>query len=385
MLIEFSVGNFRSYKDITTLSMVAANLPSEEIDQFSKDLIQHGKLSVLRTAAIFGANASGKSNLIKAMTFFKQFVVSSSMESQVGTLTGVEPFLLSTETIDEPSFFQIIFMIEGVKFRYGFELTPEKVVSEWLYRTISRETPLFTRDMDTIRTSSSFKEGKTRKHLTRPNALLLSVVAQFNGKLSGQIIEWIKGCFNIISGIQDTDYSGFTHRRFETDPAFKKCISTLLQFSDLGIEDVKIQNIPLSEAGIPDDVRDSFIKELSKTANREVRLTEVMSLNVETMHSIYNKDKEKVNSTAFDLNHHESAGTQKLYNLSGPILDTLQNGTLLIIDELDTRLHPVLLKTIVALFNSKRTNPNNAQLVFCSHSASLMTTKTSPSGSDMVH
>ena len=156
MLIEFSVGNFRSFKEPVTFSMVAASLQSQDkaVDENSTFGVGD-KLRLLKSAAIYGANASGKSNLAKAMQFIQRFVLNSSKDMQADEPIEIDIFRLSESTLNEPSFFQIVFLQDGIQYRYGFELTAERVVAEWLFRAAAtKEANLFQRDEDGIRTNA---------------------------------------------------------------------------------------------------------------------------------------------------------------------------------------------------------------------------------------
>src|SRR3972149_10941578 len=150
MLIEFSVGNYRSFKDTVTFSMVAAKITAQDkrLDEDNVFKVDDD-LSLLRSSAIYGANASGKSNLAAALQFMRLFVLNSSKETQVAENIIVEPFLLSTDTTETPSFFEIVFILEGRKYRYGFTVNTQNVVSEWLYHVpLRREAKLFERQLD---------------------------------------------------------------------------------------------------------------------------------------------------------------------------------------------------------------------------------------------
>jgi AAA15 family ATPase/GTPase len=144
MLIEFSVGNYRSFKEKVTFSMVAANLVAKDkkLDENNVFTVNED-LKLLKSAAIYGANASGKSNLAKALVFMKKFMIDSSRETQSVDKIKVEPFRLSTETEKEPSFFELVFLVDNVQYRYGFEANQDRVISEWLFYVPKlRETKL---------------------------------------------------------------------------------------------------------------------------------------------------------------------------------------------------------------------------------------------------
>ncbi|MCA9940762.1 MAG: ATP-binding protein, partial [Anaerolineales bacterium] len=156
MLINFSVGNYRSFKDVVTLSMVAARITSKNKQIDTENVFQVGNVSLLKSASIYGANASGKSNLFRAFRFMRWFVLRST-DANSEDLIKAEPFLLSAETEQAPSFFEVIFVQDGIRYRYGFEVSVNKVHAEWLFRTVKRETELFWREDDNIAIKEGFK------------------------------------------------------------------------------------------------------------------------------------------------------------------------------------------------------------------------------------
>ena len=208
MLIEFSVGNYRSFKEKVTFSMVATNLVAKDKNLDENNVFAVNEdLTLLKSAAIYGANASGKSNLAKALVFMKKFMIDSSRETQSVDKIKVEPFRLSTETEKEPSFFELVFRVDNVQYRYGFEANQERVVSEWLfYVPQTRETKLFERKLSTITISNKKYTAEGLQDKTRNNSLFLSVSAQFNVKIAEKILEWASDKVNIISAEQDTGY-----------------------------------------------------------------------------------------------------------------------------------------------------------------------------------
>jgi hypothetical protein len=182
MLIEFQVGNFLSFKDVVTFSMVASDIDSqdEELDKNNIFAVNQ-ELKLLKTSAIYGANASGKSNLAKAMAFMRNFVINSSKEMQITDSIDVEPFRLNTETEKKPSYFQIIFILNKRLYTYGFEVSQSKnkVIKEWLLETPrTKQRRLFSRENNKFIISSTyFKEGKSLETKTKQNSLFLSVSA----------------------------------------------------------------------------------------------------------------------------------------------------------------------------------------------------------------
>ena len=359
MLIEFSVGNYRSFKDKVTFSMVAANLVSKDksLDENNVFVIDK-ELRLLKSAAIYGANASGKSNLAKALHFMKSFMVNSFKETQSTDKINVEPFRLSTETERKPSYFELVFLMSGKKYRYGFEVTQERVISEWLFYVPKvRETKLFERDIDTIEVSKKYNADGIQKR-TRQNALFLSVSAQFNVDLAERLLEWTTEKLNIISGLHEDNH----HYTVEclVNNENRDDIIQLIKKLDLGIAEIQVVQKDFTEA-IPDEIRQLIAKQTS--------------ISIGTYHRKFDADGNYHSIEKFNLETHESEGTQKVFALAGLLMNTLRKGKILIIDEFDARLHPLISLAIVRLFNSKETNPNNAQLIFMTHDTNLLDNK----------
>lgn len=362
MLIQFSVSNFLSFKDQVTFSMVASTIK----EHYDTNVFEASKkLKLLKSAVIYGANASGKSNLFRAMQFARKFILISSKETQATEEIRVTNFKLSTETESKPSFFEFVFLLEGVQYRYGFEVDKVEVQREWLFYTPKTiEAKLFDREKNNISTGQNFQEGKEFVDKTRKNALFLSVVAQFNGQISTKILGWFKN-FNIISGLNDTRYIDYTLRKLE-DQNFKNDIIDFLKIADMGIEDFNVEETPLNLGELP--------KELSERLSRiDIRNPEkIIRTELKTLHKKFNGNGDVSSLVKFDLGKEESEGTKKFFAISGPIIDTLKNGRILAIDEFDSRLHPLLTQFLIRLFNSNIKNPSYAQLIFASHDASFL-------------
>jgi uncharacterized protein len=366
MLIGFSVGNYKSFKDTVTFTMVAAPINGEDTKLDENNIFQiNDELSLLKSAAIYGANASGKSNIVAAINFMKFFALNSSKEGQISEPIDVESFRLSTQTEKEPSFFEIVFSLEGKIYRYGFEVDTNQVISEWLfYRQKTKEFNLFERESDSFKlANTSFKEGKGVTDKTRNNALFLSVVAQFNGKTAKKILTWFRG-LNIISGLNDLGYRDYTIRSFENNH-HKDGILQLVKRLDLGIDDIQIEKIPITESLLPKNLSEELRNLILRSHEAEIKA-------IKTVHLKYNAEEQLNSIELFDVEDNESEGTKKLFYLAGPLIETLKTGEILVIDELDSRFHPLITCAIISLFNSQETNPNNAQLIFTTHDTNLL-------------
>ena len=374
MLVKFSVCNYKTFREKAELTLIASNYDKETLPQNLIEVPKFG-IRLLKSAVVYGANASGKSKLIDAMRFMGQFIRNSSKETQTGEAIPVEPFRLSTETEHEPTEMEIVFIEDDVLYRYGFEVSQQTVVAEWLfYRPNTKEVELFYRDADGTQTHPRLFGGIVNQLIknqgVRDNALLLSVAAQFNHKLAKQVVNWFGSTFRIISGLQEEGYHPYTLGQ-AGDPAQKEKILTLLQQADLDIIDFSVSNVDVDN--LPTDMPDS-VKELIRKQVREHKA--VFFDDVKTAHKKYNELRLSVGHETFSMEEDESSGTRKFFALTGPILDVLANGYTLIVDELDAKLHPSLSDRLIQLFHSPALNPKNAQLIFNTHNTNLLSAKT---------
>lgn len=368
MLIQLTVRNFKTFRERSTLSMVASNYDKDSRTNDNIIEAAPSNLRILKSAVIYGANASGKSKFIEAIQFMKNFVITSSKDSQKGEPIGIMPFGLDTESEKEPSEFEAVFLYQDILYRYGFEVTREKVVAEWLFQKKTKEVEIFYRDYQNFETHSrNFSKGATlvREGMIRDNALLLSVAAQFNEPISSNVIDWFKDLATI-SGLKEEGYEVYT--MFKTnEPDYKSKILELLKAADLGIDDLSIEVLDLTNLpkGISKEDREFILR---KAKEGDVKFVS----DTITFHKRYDEKGRSVGNVNFSMLENESSGTRKFFALTGPILDCLENGYPLIVDELDSKLHPNLVCKIVSLFNSKEHNPKNAQLIFNTHDTNLL-------------
>lgn len=365
MLIEFNTTNNKSFRDNNTLSMVATSIKELE----DKTLIKSERFNLLKSIVIYGANASGKSNLMDSIAQMRWLVVNSARESNAKEPLNIKPFLLDDSSQKKPSLFEMVFYVGKIKYRYGFEATNERFTSEWLFETLKiKEKPLFVREMDNIEMVDKFSEGERLEDKTRPNALFLSVVAQFNGKISTKIIDWFKNC-NTVHGIKDEMYFDMTvHMLQDEDTA--EIIYEFMKLADLGINSLKVKELESDFRDFDETILTKKAREQFKSALEAMKNEQYAD--IITFHDKYDNKKNKVGEVEFSLFQHESDGTQKLFNIIGPIIHTLMEGNVLLIDEFNTRLHPLLTRKIIEIFNSKTGNPNNAQLIFTTHDTNLL-------------
>ncbi len=359
MLLEFSVGNFLSFKEIKTLNLVASSIT----DYKDSNVHYSDRHQLVKGAIIYGANSSGKSNLIRAMSTMKKIIMFSFNQTSTKRL-DVTPFLLNSDMEKKPSYFEILFKIEETRYRYGFEVTEKEVVAEWLYEAKKNvEKLLFIRQDDGIEISPNYKEGENLEQKTRSNALFLSVVDQFNGETAKKIMGWFNK-FIAISGLTHENYEMVTFNMLE-DSKTSEALNDFYTKLDLGFHGLKINKEKYDTKKIPDDAPASLVKYLVKDLEGAFRF------NIKTLHKKFDKKNKAVGEVEFDMRSQESAGTNKVFNISGPIFDVLLGGGVLVIDELDSSLHPLLTLAITKLFNSNKMNINKAQLIFTTHDTNL--------------
>jgi AAA15 family ATPase/GTPase len=359
MLLEFTIGNFLSIKDKKTLSLEATSIK----EHLGTNVVKLDRFQLLRGAVIYGANAGGKSNFIKAMSTMRRIVKQSFDASSTDEL-GITPFLLSTDTSNKPSFFEILFLIGTVRYRYGFEVDNTSVKSEWLFESkIKSEKPLFIREGDGIDVSQGFKEAKDLEEKTRENALFLSVLDQFNGTTAKSIMKWFSN-FITISDLSHERYKNVTFKMLE-DENIKPQLLDFYKRLDLGFDEIDVEKKPFEAKDFTKLFNEEFAKQFLSDIEGKSKI------DIKTIHKKYNNENEVVGFEKFDMRRQESSGTNKVFNISGPVFDVLKNGGVLIIDELDASLHPLITLTITKLFNSSEFNKTNAQLIFATHDTNL--------------
>lgn len=347
MIISFSTKNYRSIKGRIDFSMLKRG-QKNEIPQNSfhpENLSRNQEL--LKSSVIYGANASGKSNLIRAVRAMQSVVQHKGVEnSEVRQL--LEYFKLDNESLNEPILFEIELITKGRRYRYGFECTHKKIVSEWLYGQKRRMTLLFARmDNQFLESSPDFPELNAWKRiiddtkLVLPeNALFLSTAAKmFSGGACEDVQNWFENNLVVFSSDVYQQFMGYTLQSLKDD-VFARRISKLINKADFGISDL---TATLEDTGIPNQI----------------------SAKVETHHIIDGKPY------SLDMFLNESEGTKKVFALSAPLIDILLKGKVLFIDELDASLHPLLVSHLLEVFHEE--NFQNAQIIATAHSPSILT------------
>lgn len=372
MLIEFTVGNYRSFAEPVTLSMEATKLKARDSEVDAKNTFPAGKnLELVKVAAIYGANASGKSNLLRALEFMVHFVSHSHEGTARLGNTGAEPNLLRSDLRNKPSHFEIVFLMhDGVKVRYGFEVSPERVEREWLYTYPSpRPRTLLDRVGDAFRIGGHFSEAREVEKFVKANALLLSVSANLNQATAGGIVDRITDitCIDVASpdnlGAWARLY-GFARDKWSTTGSAIGLVMSL----DLGLAGIKVELRP--DVQLVENVSDPVGSIIDTAIARSESISDL--LKVKTSHKVFDEQQQNVGEAEFDLDQHESVGTRRAFEIARSIVISALIGGALTVDEIDSSLHPLLVRQIVEYFQSSTTNPNNTQLIFSTHDSSLL-------------
>lgn len=366
MLIEFSVTNFRSFREKQALSLAASKYFTEHSDLNCFETGVKGLPKLLRSAVIYGPNASGKSNLISSLSFVRFMVLSSAKKIQEGDELDVVPFLLDQASKNKETEFEIIFLEGGVRYQYGFALNKTKVCREWLIAYPEcRPQKWFEREYkpeaggDTYKFGLKFQGGRLRqdwKRATRGNALFLSVAVQFNSEQLKPVFYWFQKRLRIIN------YPIFLHPGYslsvcETENG-KKNVVGFLNASDLSIEDLSMDKKNIPHENLPEDMPDEIKEQIRKDkGNLEV-------IDLKFMH----KNSESDELVPINVND-ESQGTKNLFAFAGHWIDVIGSDKILFVDEIDSSLHPLIVHQLVRLLHS---SGSKAQLVFTTHDTTIL-------------
>ena len=340
MLVNFTFKNFRSFRDEMTLSMEAAS-----IQELSEAVVKSCDEELLPVAVMYGANSSGKSNVLKALKAMRDVLLNSVKLNPKDKLDA-EPFCLDLTSAEQPTSFEIQFTLNGSKFRYGFDYTANEILAEWLYekRVGEREFELFLRSGNEFKISKTrFAEGNGKQDATPSNRLFVSLVAQLNGKLSQSILDWFSS-IEYISGMDGKEYAGKTLEMLFLNQQGATEIKQLFTETNLGFNELDIE--------LDDSV--------------------AMKMKAESVHNLYDADGTMVGVRTFSTDKMESEGTKKMIEIAGPLVDAILSGKILVVDELDAKLHPFLTRKIIGLFMDREINRNGAQLIFATHDTNLL-------------
>ena len=336
MLIGFSFRNFASFYDDNILTMAAsADTKFHKMNTFRTDF---GDL--LKSAFIFGANGSGKSNFIYAVEYMKTLVL-AELRTQSKMMSDINKFLFFENSNKTPSLFEIEFISDGVVYVYNFEILNGEVNKENLYKKAQRRTPVFTRtspDFKDIYVSKDMDNVKELTQNTRRDTLFLYWANGGNNETAMRVYSWFEKM-----------------QIFNTKDMCPSIADTVTYMDKSKDGKSNVLNL-LQKAGM-------------KIIDLEVKPNEVLP--VKTKHTLYDKNWRETDSVSMPLDF-ESAGTIKLFEIAGPIINALENGYVVFINDIDSRLHPMLVRFLVIMFNSTSKNKKNAQLICNTHNALLL-------------
>ncbi len=368
MLVEFRVENFRSFRDEMVLSLVASHDNTLE-----QNCISVGKLRLLKAAAIYGPNASGKSNLVEALSTMRQLVLNSAT-SKPGTILPVKSFLLDEKSASQPSSFEITFFYEKIRYQYGFSATPQRIEREWL--TSYPKGParmLFERSWNKSSQTLEWKYGPSfqgeRKKLesrTRDNVLFLSVGAQWDHEQLMTVYNWFQNKLRVMEANATwrpltawallAEEEGVVSGRSMHD-----FVASFLKSADLGVSTIRVQREKLDESLMPDHLGSEFVEKMREHYKKEPEVK------VEVFHCTDVNGKD----VPFPLEE-ESDGTKRYLQLAVPWFQAVTDGITVVIDELERSLHPELTSFLIKVFQDTEISKKGAQLIFSSHATTLL-------------
>ncbi len=360
MLVQFKFNNYKCFKKETVFNIVASNYYREKME----NLIPVPQYALLKTAAIYGANASGKTKLFQAFNFMREVVLTSADTQSNNWQKGYNPFLLDTYSADQPSAFEVVFLMDGIQYRYGFELNSERITAEWLFRKRSREIKVLEfGEGKSIYYNENYINPKIMKNLEeanmfRVNSLIISSLSMWNDTLSLNLLNWFRRN-NIISASLNT-----MAPRILTAlelPKMKAKMIDFLRSADLGIFDVTPNELATED--LPDEIKRMLPEE---AVNGQI----VSGISIS--HKKYDERHLPAGYAKLSLEKDESYGTYRFLSLAAPIINALENGSVLWIDEIDNGLHYDLVRALVSLFQDEKTNIHNAQLIINTHNISLI-------------
>lgn len=369
-LIEFWARNVRSYRDEVVLSMEATRVANRDVVRTVRTAAAAPE-RILPVAGVFGANASGKSAILKALWDMKVLVLSSFRRGGHGADTTRVPFLLDADCREQSSAYGVELVLDGIRWRYGFELDDHRVTSEFaVYYPKGREAVAFERDNGALSFGRAFR-GVERaiRPLLRDNALLLSTLGAVDLNPATPLFGWFEDNLMLADSETRDVRSGFTARAAKAE-AYRSRVLDLLRAADLGVVDAEVVR---ADAATVERVREAYrllrgLPTDDAPADEWSAEDALIDQKVEQVVLAHRTRDGAIRLSPKD----ESTGTQVWVGLLMPILAALEHGHVLLIDELDGSLHPLLVERIVEMFQSPRTNRRCAQLIFNAHDINLL-------------
>ena len=353
MLVEFSVENFRSIRDRVTFSMLAA--PDQMLSGNTFSVPAWGREKFVKSAFLYGPNASGKTNVLRALRYLRMLVLSSEQRNK-GTKIEHEPFLLDESFAKRPSEFEVRFVIENVPYTYGLTVDEERVQAEYLYYAPKgRKAVIFEREQDNY-TFTVDKERQTAiSQNTISNRLYLSSATNANYDKTEPAFTWFKDHLRTRIDMNVDNWQKYTTKCISEGGERSEKIQQFMRNADVGIRGVSAKIVLITEDMLRPNTPSEVRKKLLGQEFPEV--------------TMYHQGTNE--NISFDLDD-ESDGTQVVYAMAGPLFDILDNGYTLLIDEIEASLHPHIVQEIIKLFHDPACNPLNAQLICTTHATSFL-------------
>ena len=401
MITKFTVANFLSFQEPAILSFAVKKTEKNHPDSTFCP-IKKSNAKFVKSIAIYGANASGKSNLLKSLEFFRYFTTEFRSHSEESIkIPQIVEFLLNEETRNKPSFFEIEIIIADELYIYGFKVSRERVAEEWLHKKKGKKN-FFTRKKQKIELARDFeKHGKDLIKKTREDALFLNILAEFNVEIARKVKEIIARIIIFTNNNDNDDPRAYDKavKSYCDSDNYRKIVNELIYEADFGIKEIRAnyKYLPLNELqdmtlkNTPENLKkpleeffqnlenasDKLVKDLGKKGKKNSRSNLVLDYQIYSIHNLFNKKGEIVNEVAFEFLDAESQGTKKMFIMALLFAKILSDGGLLIIDEIDSAMHPLLCQFIVSKFNSYKGNKkdkqkNPCQLLFTTHDTNII-------------
>lgn len=361
VLLSFRAENVRSFRGDLELTLLATALSERSVRRAVQWREGGAPIDVLPAAAIFGANASGKSNVLRAMHDMRMMVLQSFRQAPTAGLPQ-QPFRLEDRHATRPTRFEIELVLQGIRHQYGFVFDRERVIEEWAFRSPrGRPALLFHRQGDQVDLGPAERtKSRAVRELLRPNALFLSTAAHANHPILFDLYEWFSRNLLLAEAASRAPRQALTLELLESGSS--ELVLDLLRAADLGITGAR-------KYELDDETQERFRRIARILAGEEEAEGQPVEPLVEDLMLLRHRGA----GGDFEFApHEESLGTLVWFGLVGPVVHALRHGAVLLADELDASLHPSLVTQLVRLFQDKATNPNRAQLIFNTHDITLL-------------
>lgn len=368
MLLKFTIGNFLSFKDRVTLDMTAEAL-KEKKEYLHIPYLFNPKLFLLKSRAIYGHNSFGKSNLIKAFSYFQHLILHSFTLGKNNSSLGVHPFKLCTTNLNKPSYFEVEFIRDKTKYKYGFELTNDRIIGEWLYYydSLTRSNVLFNRvgqefvELGKKWNTDSGNMVAQAKMFTQPTNLFLSVLLSQSilPPHIGVIGEWFRGNIILIGNYGSNEELFNIYSKDE----YREIILKFIRAAKLDIDTIF------------DKITDKVTKGLPQELAESIYAIEAKNFDLSIKKRVLDDNHNFQYNAEFDLHKNESSGTIKYFAIACYLTLALKKGQLIWIDELDASIHNDLLVFLIEVYNSEKNNVRGSQLIFTTHNTTFLDKK----------